>query len=225
MEPTETILKTLPYFAELEPGVQDAIARSAFRARFGRDEVVQLEGTPTTGMVVVESGWLKVVKSSLEGREQILRFLGPGEAFNAIGIFADLPNSATVVALEPTTVWVLERHTLLGLLDRYPQMAKVIMQSLARRVVHLVSMVEDLSLRSVEARLARYLIEQAETATTVHRQRWATQSEMAARLGTVLDVLNRALNRLADEGLIRVERHQIHILDMDALREKAMLTD
>jgi CRP-like cAMP-binding protein len=92
-------------------------------------------------------------------------------------------------------------------------------------VVHLVSMVEDLSLRSVEARLARYLIEQAETATTVHRQRWATQSEMAARLGTVLDVLNRALNRLADEGLIRVERHQIHILDMDALREKAMLTD
>jgi CRP-like cAMP-binding protein len=225
MEPTETILTTLPYFAGLEPAVQEAIARSAFRARYGRDEVVQLEGTPTMGMVVVESGWLKVIKSSLEGREQILRFLGPGEAFNAIGIFADLPNPATVVALEPTTVWVLERHTLLALLDRYPQMAKVIMQSLARRVVHLVSMVEDLSLRSVEARLARYLVERAETATTVHRQHWATQSEMAARLGTVLDVLNRALHRLVDEGLIRVERRQIHILDMDALREKAMLTD
>jgi CRP/FNR family transcriptional regulator len=224
MEPTEKNLTSLPYFAELEPAVQAAIARSAFRARYGREEVVLIEGTPTTGLYVVESGWLKVVKSSPQGREQILRFLGPGEAFNAIGIFADLPNPATVVALEPTTVWVLERDTLLALIDRYPQMAKVIMQSLARRVAHLTVMVEDLSLRSVEARLARYLIEQAETSATVHRQRWATQSEMAARLGTVLDVLNRAMHRLADEGMIRVERHQIHILDMDGLRAKAMLT-
>jgi len=206
MEPTETILETLPYFAELEPGVQEAIARSAFRARFGRDEVVQLEGTPTTGMYVVENGWLKVVKSSLEGREQILRFLGPGEAFNAIGIFADIPASATVIALEPSEVLVLERETLLSLIDRYPQMATVIMQSLARRVVHLVSMVEDLSLRTVEARRA-------------------TQSEMAARLGTVLDVLNRALHRLADEGLIEVARHQIRILDVAGLKDRAMLTE
>ena len=225
MEPTETILETLPYFAELEPGVQEAIARSAFRARFGRDEVVQLEGTPTTGMYVVENGWLKVVKSSLEGREQILRFLGPGEAFNAIGIFADIPASATVIALEPSEVLVLERETLLSLINRHPQMAKVIMQSLARRVVHLVSMVEDLSLRTVEARLARYLLEQAEDATTIERQRWATQSEMAARLGTVLDVLNRALHRLADEGLIEVARHQIRILDVAGLKDRAMLTE
>ncbi|MGC9347406.1 MAG: Crp/Fnr family transcriptional regulator [Anaerolineae bacterium] len=224
MKSTDNVLTKLPYFAELVPQVQDEIVRSAIRVCYEPDEVVLLEGMPAKGMYVVEAGWLKVVKTSPEGREQVLRFLGPGEVFNAIGVFAELPISATVIALESATAWMLERESLLRLVDQHPQIAKVIMRSLARRVVHLVSMVEDLSLRTVEARLARYLVEQAETAATVHRQRWATQSEMAARLGTVLDVLNRALHGLADQGLIRVERHQIQILNMEGLREKAMLT-
>ncbi|MGC9520265.1 MAG: Crp/Fnr family transcriptional regulator [Anaerolineae bacterium] len=219
---TKDLLGSFPYFEALEPQALNAFARTAVRTQYEPDQIILLEGDPTTSMYVVETGWLKVIKTSLEGREQILRFLGPGEAFNAVAVFADLPSSATIIALEPTTAVVLERETLLRLLDRYPAVTKAIMRSLARRVVHLVSMVEDLSLRTVEARLARYLVEQAE-ATTIHRERWTTQTEMASRLGTVLDVLNRALHRLADEGLIRVERHQIQILDLEELRSKAML--
>lgn len=222
MESMREMLASVPYFGELEPSALEALARMAVRRRYSQDEVVLLEGAPASAMYLVEDGWLKVVKVSVEGREQILRFLGPGEVFNAVGIFADLPNTATVVALEPAVLWVLDRERLLQVLDRHPEVARIIMQGLARRVVHLVSMVEDLSLRSVEARLARYLVEAAEGTDAVPRQRWATQTELAARLGTVLDVLNRALHRLADEGLIRVERHQIEILDPAGLRAKAM---
>jgi len=81
--------------------------------------------------------------------------------------------------------------------------------------------VEDLSLRTVEARLARFLLEQA-TGGVLRRQRWATQAEMAARLGTVPDELNRALRSLAEEGLIQVKRHQIQILDRQGLEAKVM---
>jgi CRP/FNR family transcriptional regulator len=81
-------------------------------------------------------------------------------------------------------------------------------------------MVEDLSLRSVEARLARLLLEQAQ-GESVRRRRWATQAEMASRLGTVPDVVNRALRKLAEEGLIHVERHQIQILDQEGLKTVA----
>ncbi len=88
--------------------------------------------------------------------------------------------------------------------------------------MYLLSLVEDLSLRTVEARLARLLLEQSRGGT-VQRRRWATQSEMAARLGTVPDVLNRALRSLVDEGLIQVERHQIQILDLQGLEARAML--
>ena len=89
-------------------------------------------------------------------------------------------------------------------------------ESLEERIAHLTRMVEDLSLRPVEARLARLLLEQMD-GDTVPRQRWATQAEMAARLGTVPDVFNRALRKLADAGMIHVERHQIRILDKKGL--------
>ncbi len=83
-------------------------------------------------------------------------------------------------------------------------------------------MVEDLSLRSVEARLARLLLAQTHT-NILPRHRWATQAEIASRLGTVPDVINRALRSLAQEGLIKVERHQIQLLNKAGLETKAGL--
>jgi CRP/FNR family transcriptional regulator len=120
-------------------------------------------------------------------------------------------------------VWIVPRDRLLGLMDRYPALSRAITHNLARRVLHLLALVEDLSLRTVEARLARLLLEQASEGVLT-RQRWTTQEQMAARLGTVLDVVNRALHKLADEGLIRVARHQIVILDREGLRKTAGLT-
>ncbi len=216
------IVSSVPYFADLEADLLNSVAQAAIRRDYGSDQVIFLEGQPCTGLYLVESGWLKVVKASVEGREQVLRFIGPGEVFNEIGVFADTHNPATVIALEPATVWIIHRESMLQLLEKQPGIVRSVIQNLARRVFHLVSLVEDLSLRTVEARLARHLLERAE-ASAVPRKRWATQTEMAARLGTVLDVLNRALHGLADEGLIEIERHQIQILDREGLREKAML--
>ncbi|MCC6383358.1 MAG: winged helix-turn-helix domain-containing protein, partial [Dehalococcoidia bacterium] len=90
------------------------------------------------------------------------------------------------------------------------------------RIATLVQMVADLSLHSVEARLARRLLENVE-GDIVYRRRWSTQAEMAAHLGTVPDVLNRALRSLAEAGLIQVERQQITILDRAGLTAKALL--
>ena len=87
--------------------------------------------------------------------------------------------------------------------------------------MHLMSLVEDLSLRSVVARLARHLVEQS-TGDVVSRRSWSTQSEIAAQLGTVPEVLNRALRSLTEEGLIQVERHQITVIDREGLEAKAL---
>ena len=109
-------------------------------------------------------------------------------------------------------------------MDTNPALARHVVKDLAGRVMHLIRMVEDLSLRTVEARLARLLLEQADGAS-VQRKRWATQVELAARLGTVPDVLNRALRKLSENGVIRVARHQFQILDMEALKEIAAIED
>jgi CRP/FNR family transcriptional regulator len=127
------------------------------------------------------------------------------------------------VALKWGTVWVIHREAIIQLLDRHPRLARGVVENLARRALHLASVAEDLSLRTVEARLAHLLLERADEGT-VRRRRWATQAEMAARLGTVLDVLNRVLQQLANEELIEVERHQIRIVDRVGLKAKAVIT-
>ena len=222
LDHTIEILATVPHFSGLDDATLRAVAEAAIRRDFGDNQVVFVEGQPSKGLYIVETGWLKVVKMSADGREQVIHFLGPGETFNALSVFTELPNPATVVALEKSVVWLIPREAMLRLLDAHPKLARVIVQKLAMRVQHLVSLVEDLSLHTVEARLARLLLEHGERGT-VQRRRWANQTEMAARLGTVPDVLSRALRKLAAEELIRVARHQIEILDIKGLEERAML--
>ena len=217
-----SVLSIVPYFAELDAATLEAIARASVRRAYQVDQVIFLEGAPCAGLYVVQEGWLKSVKVSPAGREQVVRFVGPGETFNEVGVLVDAPNQVTVIALEPSTVWLIRRDALVHLLEADRRLARAVTQNLARRVLHLMSLVEDLSLRTVESRLARFLLEQAGKGA-IQRHRWATQAEMAARVGTVPDVLNRALRKLADEGLIRVERHQIQILDRKALEAKFML--
>ena len=216
------ILATVPSFAGLDSTALEAVARAAIHQNYDAGQVVFLEGEPCAGLYVVQDGWLKSVKTSPAGREQIMRFVGPGEVFNEIGVLVGDVNLVTVVALESAMVWIVRRDTLLQLMGEHPGLARVITQNLARRVLHLISLVEDLSLRTVEARLARLLLEQS-SADVLSRRRWATQAEMASRLGTVPDVLNRALRSLVEEGLIQMERHQIQILDRVGLETKAML--
>lgn len=186
-------------------------------------EVIFLEGDPPEALYLVHRGWVKAVKLSPEGREQILDFIGPGQPINIAPVFAEQPHPATLIAQEACELWAIEQSTLLGLLERYPAMARLIIRALAGRLLHTISLIEDLSLRSVTARLAKLLLLQLadNQQTVIQRHPWATQAEMAARLGTVPDVINRALRSLSEEGLIQVDRRQIIILDRAGLAAKA----
>ncbi len=209
----------VPAFAEVDFASLKALASVAISRKFASGEVIFIEGEPCAGLYIVKSGWLKSIKISPNGREQIIRVVGPGEVFNDIGVFANGDNLITVEALEAAETWIIPRQALLHMIDEHPLLCQVVIENLAKRIIYLMSLVEDLSLRTVEARLARYLLEQA-TKNSVSRKRWATQAELAARLGTVPDVLNRAMRNLVEKGLIQLDRQQIDILDrkeLDAL--------
>lgn len=218
------LLADSPYFQGVSENALEELDRIAIQRKYDAGQVVFIEGEPCAGLYVVQEGWLKSVKISPKGREQVIRFVGPGESFNEIGVFAGGVNQVTVEALEASTVWVLPREQVLRLINANVGLCDIVIRNLAQRVTHLLGLVEDLSLRTVESRLARLLLEQASQGV-VSRRRWSTQAEMASRLGTVPDVINRALRGLVEEGLISMERHQIQILDRPGLEEKAMVSD
>jgi CRP/FNR family cyclic AMP-dependent transcriptional regulator len=216
------LLAAATFFQGLDRATLELVAQTAVEHLYQPDQLVILEGELSLGLLIIQWGRLKASKVALDGREQILELLGAGDLFNAVSVFANQPHPATVTALESSKIWMIPQEAMLQLLEANPRLARGVIQNLAGRVLHLVALVEDLSLRSVEARLARLLLEKSVDGV-IARRRWATQTEIAARLGTVPDVISRSLRKLANQGLIQIDRHTIRILDRPKLVALAKL--
>ena len=180
--------------------------------RIEENEILLLEGDASKNLYFVIDGCLKAEKISAEGRQQTLRFIGPGEIINELAVFLDESASMTVIAMEHSQVMILSQAKVEDFLVKNPKFSREWIKSLALRVKHLLNHVENLSLYTVEARLARLLLEEAENGV-YKRQSWKTQSEIAAQLGTVLDVVNRNLQNFQKQGVIEINRTEIKILD------------
>jgi len=217
------VLSKLPSFSGLDTATLEAVAQAATPRHFDAGRVIYLEGEPATTLYVLETGWVRATRMSPDGREQALSVLRAPDIFGDIAVFIGSPYPGTVVALEDVEAWAIDGGTFLGLVARHPTLARAVIRHLAGRVLYFIGLVEDLSLRSVEARLASTLLKNAERREgrlIVPRRPWTTFDQMAARLGTVRDVLSRALHALEEEHLLKVERHQIVLLDPEGLARR-----
>lgn len=210
-------LKSIPYFSGLSPAELDSIRRRLFEIKAERGEVILLEGEPAESLFFVVSGVVKVFKTSIEGKEQILSIVRPGESFNDVSVFDGGPNPTSAQAMGPVVLYGIKNNDLKVILREHPQVVLNIIKVLAERVRQLVSLVEDLSFRRVIGRGAKILLEHAGDGTGPRPQ--LTQQEMAAMAGTVREVVARSLKALEEEGAIRLDRHRIVITDKEALQE------
>lgn len=217
--PVTEQLGSIPLFAGLDRETLALLAAGSVRRRYDAGATVFREGDSPDGLYVLESGWVRAVKMSPQGREQVLQFIGPGETFNTVAMFSR-QNPATAMALEESVVRVVSLATIERLLAERPQFARRILENMADRLVYLVGLVADLSLRPVMARLAGLILDQAQGAV-LPRPKWFTFAELAARLGTVPDVIQRAMGALQSEGAIEVSRREIRVLDDGKLKELA----
>jgi CRP-like cAMP-binding protein len=215
------LLRSVPYFANLDASALEAVSRVAMPHHYGRGTVIFLEGDPCAGLFIMDEGRVKLYKLSLEGREQVVKLVDAGEFFNEVAVLDGGPNPVSAMALRETRAWVVDRETLVRLLAQYPALALAVIETLASHARHLVSLVEDLSLRTVRARLAKLLLTRAEAVEEAPRR--VTQQQMAAQLGTVREMVSRGLRELEEEGLIRFDRHRIFIVDRDELERRAMM--
>ncbi len=211
-------LSKLVYFHGVAPAELERAARAAKELSFDKGDFLFLEGEPCKGLYLVRSGRIRVFKSSLEGREQVLMIAGQGDSFNDVPVFDGGPNPASALAPEPATVLVVPREAVLEPIKNCPAAAAVL-KLFAGRLRYLTGVMEDLSFRPVVARLAKVLLEAAGEEGGTSPSKRLTQDEMAAMVGSVRDVVGRALKQLQREGAILVEGRRILIVDQKKLRD------
>ena len=118
------LLSKISYFSELDSAALKHVASATIQETYETGQFTFMEGEPCIGLYVVKSGWLRAVKISSSGREQVIRFVGPGEAFNEVGVLTGGVNVVSVEALEPSKVLIVQRKELLNLVDKHPCLAK-----------------------------------------------------------------------------------------------------
>lgn len=211
-------LRSLPYFEELGTEEIGLIAKEVLELSFARGEVIFLESELCRGLYVVKSGRVRIFKNSPEGREQVLLIAQAGDSFNDVPVFDGGPNEASASALDASIIYLIPRKMLLSLLADCPT-ARVIIKLFAARLRHLARLVEDLSFRSVVSRLARLLLDMAVVENGPAPVPRLTQDEMAAMVGSVRDVIGRALKHIERAGAITIEGRRILVVAPEKLKE------
>jgi CRP/FNR family transcriptional regulator len=212
-------LRRIALFADLAPETLSRVAGLSIRRDYRPEETIIHEGAPCRAAYFIVEGRVRILRTSPDGREQVLSQLGPGRSFNTVPLFRSPGvNHATAQAVDQAVLHAIPREDLLRLVTTSPDLALALLRDFADRLDHLTDLVEDLSLRTVRGRLARFLLEQAEADAVTRR--W-TQADMAARLGTVREMIGRTLRSFADAGLIRFDRQRIELLDREGLEIEA----
>lgn len=210
---TQSELRPVPLFATLDDQTLTDVGSRARRWVFRPGQQILCEGDQPPGLFVVIQGRVRLSCTAPDGREQVLDMVGPGDIFNLVPLFDGEPNHMSARAMSPVETLLIPRGDMLALLQAHPDFALAALREMAGQLREVVSLVEDLAFRSVRARLARRLLDEAAEGSAE-----LTHQELAERAGTVREMAGRALRRLAQEGLVRLERGRVIVLDAEGLR-------
>jgi len=219
-------LRRAALFKELDEKTLGALAERAVERRFQKDEVLFVAGEEARGLYVIVSGSVRAFRESLDGREQIIHVERAGATVAEVPVFDDGAYPSTVAAEEKTTALFIAKRDVRLLCLAHPEITLAALKVLAGRLRRCAELVEALSLREVGQRLARFLLAEARRNGTRTEQGLSinlthTNQQIAARIGTVREVVSRALARLQHEGLLVVEGRQLIIPDEETLESFA----
>jgi CRP-like cAMP-binding protein len=216
------VFRQTELFQNLAEDVLADLARYSVVKRLKRNEILFLAGEPAKGLYVIASGAVRAFRTSPDGREQIIHVERAVTTIAEVPVFDDGNYPSTTAAEEPTTLYFLDKHHILQTAVHHPQLALAAVKLLASRLRRCAELVETLSLREVGQRLAQLLLEEArdhgiKTNSGIRIKLRLTHNQLAARIGTVREVVTRTLTRLEEHGLVVHEGKNILIPDVKIL--------
>ncbi|HKW75148.1 MAG TPA: Crp/Fnr family transcriptional regulator [Terriglobales bacterium] len=229
---TEKIVETLrrvPIFADLTPAELQFLSERAVRRNYSAGEIIFSEGDPCAGLFVIQSGRIRIFKSSPSGREQVLAIDGPGSSVAELPVFDGGNYPASTSAVESSEILFISKQDFYSLCLIHPQVPLKVLKIVGARLRRLVGIIEELSFTTVRGRLISILLRFAasgrKTAKGVEVQLPHSNQELAAQIGTVRELVSRNLSRLQAEDLIRMEGKTVLIPDLNRLKAELEQTE
>ncbi len=217
------VLEKTALLSGLTPGELQHLAARTVRKSFAAGELLFTEGEACHGLHIIALGKVRIFKTSVGGREQVLAVNNPGESVAELPVFDGGPFPASAMAIENAEIAFISRRDFQAYCMEHPAVALKVLATVGGRLRRLVGIIEELSFTTIRQRLITALLRLAEskgkrTERGIEFQLPASHQELANELGTVRELISRNLMRLQAEGLIDVDARQIVVKDMKGLK-------
>jgi CRP/FNR family transcriptional regulator len=217
-----SILQRVSIFSSLSEQEFAFLISHLLQRKYSAGELIFSEGDVCVGLYVVQSGNVRIFKSSAGGREQVLSIDGPGSSIAELPVFDGGAYPASAQAVSPSTLLFFSRQDFQALCVQHPEVALKVLKVVGARLRRLVGIIEELSFTTVRHRLIALLVRLGKTEGVRNDDGIAltlpsNNSELAAQIGTVRELVSRNLSRLQAEGLIEVDNRKLEIPSLKRL--------
>src|SRR5271157_118361 len=215
------VLGRVPIFSDLSDAELKFLSDRAVTRRHATGELIFSEGDPCAGLYIVDSGDVRIFKTSAGGREQVLTIEHAGSSVAELPIFDGGNYPASASAATECVLLFISRNDFRALCLEHPEVALKVLRMVGLRLRRLVGIIEELSFTTVRHRLAALLLRLARDAGKASGRAEfkidASNQELASQIGTVRELVSRNLSRFQAEGLIAMDGKNITIPDLAKL--------
>lgn len=207
----------VPIFNHLEKEQMDEISATAHTRRFKKGELIYQPLDESDSLYIVHKGFVRIYRLTESGKEQLVRFLGPGDFTGEMALFRSSLHDSFAEATRDTAVCVITKDDLQPLLATYPAISLKILAEFSNRLEQSERQTTLVATEKVENRLAMFLVELLEEGSNIATLPM-TKKDLASFLGTTPETISRKLGSLEDRGLIKqISNKEIAIMDADEL--------
>jgi CRP/FNR family transcriptional regulator, dissimilatory nitrate respiration regulator len=209
------------HFSKLKPREKQAMAAFTALRNYDAGECLFHQEQTADGFHVIVEGEVNVHRLGVDGREQVLHLMRRGDLCGEVPVFEGDRYPAAARAVGTVQTLYIPRDGFLALCRKQPDILLEILAELSRRLRRFVGLIDDLSLKEVSARLAKYLLDLSVHTQSNEVQLDSTKAMLAARLGTIAETLSRTLKKMQTRKVIDVRGKGVTILDREALVDLA----
>ena len=219
-------LSSVPIFSDLNTETLQKVSKLGTVHTYSKNSMILTEEEDGSALFVIISGKVKVCRVSSEdkSKEVILSIMSPSDFFGEMALLDGLNRSASVIAMEDSKLFIIQRSEFLNLLHEHPEVSVALLQELTQRLRAASMKIKALSLKDAEGKVATVLLQLADDIGRIKQgvveiEKLPFQHELANMAGTSRETISRTLHSFAKKGLIELEGSKLRIISYEKFKE------